>query len=121
MFLLQVHWLTLHSAPRAANFYGTAISQCAASPATYDVANLNNANFVYDNDGNDPLWNAGLRVRVTGFIRTLFETDHCKKPRVELDLCFDGAFDAISNMQIDRDVPCCSGSSASPLHLTAAT
>lgn len=59
-----VHWLTLHSSPRTANYYGTAISQCGASESTYDVANLANGAYGYNDEGKTPLWDAGLRVSV---------------------------------------------------------
>jgi len=59
-----VHWLTLHSSPRAANYYGTAISQCGASESIYDVANLANGAYAYNDEGKTPLWGAGLRVSV---------------------------------------------------------
>lgn len=57
-----VHWVTLHSSPRAANFYGTAVSQCGAAESTYDVANLANSAYTYNDEGKHPLWAAGLRV-----------------------------------------------------------
>lgn len=57
-----VHWLTLHSSPRAANYYGTAISQCGASETTYDVGNLANGAYTYNDEAKHPLWDAGLRV-----------------------------------------------------------
>lgn len=54
----------LHSSPRAANYYGTAISQCGASESIYDVANLANGAYAYNDEGKTPLWDAGLRVSV---------------------------------------------------------
>jgi hypothetical protein len=59
---LGVHWVTLHSSPQAANFYGTAISQCGAAESTYDVGNLYNASYAYNDEAKHPLWDAGLRV-----------------------------------------------------------
>ena len=57
-----VHWVTLHSSPRAANFYGTAITQCGAAESTYDVANLYNGSYPYNDQAKHPLWAAGIRV-----------------------------------------------------------
>lgn len=54
--------VTLHSSPRAANYYGTAISQCGQAESTYDVANLANPNYAYNDQGKHPLWDAGLTV-----------------------------------------------------------
>jgi hypothetical protein len=57
-----VHWVTLHSSPRAANYYGTAITQCGAAESTYDVANLYNGSYPYNDQAKHPLWAAGIRV-----------------------------------------------------------
>lgn len=57
-----VHWVTLHSSPRAANHYGTAITQCGAAESTYDVANLYNGSYPYNDQAKHPLWAAGIRV-----------------------------------------------------------
>lgn len=57
-----VHWVALHSSPRAANYYGTAIGQCGAAESTYDVANLVNEDYAYNDEGKHPFWDAGLRV-----------------------------------------------------------
>ena len=58
-----MHWLATAATAQAANYYGTAITQCGRSEPQYDTANVQDPGYSYNDGGLHPMWTVGLDVR----------------------------------------------------------
>ena len=56
----DVNWISPSGVIRQANYYSTAINQGGQCESTLDTSNLSNSNYVYNDEGKHPIWQAGL-------------------------------------------------------------